>query len=177
MKRWLAHLRARWQSFAGDADQGRQASHELWSLIRARPVDGEPGMPAVPRLTWPLAGRLTSRFGMRHGRMHDGIDIAMPVGTPVRAALEGVVLLADVMSVYGNVVVVGHGRSLATVYAHLQTIEVAADARVEKGSPIGAVGVTGRSFGAHLHFEVRFDGTPVDPLVFLPEPDGPRSGG
>ena len=171
MKRLLANLRARWRSFVSDADRGREASSDLGSLLRARPIDGEPGMAAVPRLAWPLDGRLTSRFGMRHGRMHDGIDIARPEGTPVHAALGGVVLLADDLSVYGNVVVVGHGRNLATVYAHLQTIEVAADARVEEGRRLGTVGVTGRSFGAHLHFEVRFDGTPVDPLVFLPEPD------
>ena len=165
-------LRARWRSFAGEADQTRQASDQLWSLIRAHKVEGDPGMPALPQLEWPVGGRLTSGFGMRHGRMHEGIDIAIAVGDPVYAALRGVVLLASELGVYGNVVVIGHGRSLATVYAHLGTVEVAPEDSVEPKRRLGTVGSTGRTFGAHLHFEVRFDGTAVDPLVFLGEATG-----
>jgi murein DD-endopeptidase MepM/ murein hydrolase activator NlpD len=101
--------------------------------------------------------------------MHQGIDIAIAVGAPVYPALRGVVLLASELGVYGNVVVIGHGRSLATVYAHLGTVEVAWEDSVEPKRRLGTVGATGRTFGAHLHFEVRFDGTPVDPLVYLTE--------
>jgi murein DD-endopeptidase MepM/ murein hydrolase activator NlpD len=73
------------------------------------------------------------------------------------------------------VVVIGHGGGLATVYAHLDRVEVAEDDRVEPACRLGTSGSTGRSFGAHLHFEVRFDGTPVDPLVFLDDVDRPRA--
>jgi murein DD-endopeptidase MepM/ murein hydrolase activator NlpD len=130
-------------------------------------------MDAAPRLEWPVAGRVTSRFGMRHGRLHEGIDIARPVGTPVHPARPGVVLLAEDMGAYGNAVVLLHGGTLATVYAHLDRVDVTAAESVERERCLGTVGTTGRSFGAHLHFEVRFDGTAVDPLVFLEEAPAP----
>jgi len=169
MRRLAVPLRARWRSFAGEADRARLESRELWSFLRSRRVEGEPGMAAVPRFAWPVTGRLTDRFGMRYGRMHDGIDIVVPAGTPVHPALRGLVLLAGKRPIYGNVVVLGHGRDLATVYAHLESVEVAEESVVDPERQLGTVGSTGRSFGAHLHFEARFDGTPVDPLVFLPQ--------
>ena len=108
---------------------------------------------------------------MRHGRLHEGIDISAPHGIPVHPALGGVVLRAGELAGYGNTVVIGHGASFATVYAHLERIEVAEEIRVEFETRLGTVGSTGRSFSAHLHFEVRFDGTAIDPLVFLKEAD------
>jgi murein DD-endopeptidase MepM/ murein hydrolase activator NlpD len=168
---FLGRMKARWRSFSREADEGRQASIELWSLIRAAGMDDRPGA-ELPRFDWPLTGHVTSRFGMRDGRMHEGIDIAAAVGTPVHAALGGVVLLASELSVYGNLVVVGHGRSLATVYAHLETVEIAQDEAVAPRQRLGSVGLTGRSFGPHLHFEARFEGTAVDPLVYLQAPGG-----
>jgi len=179
MKRLAAQLRGRWRSFAGEADATRQASFEIWSLISARRVEGESAIAAVPRLEWPVLGRITSRFGIRHGRMHEGIDIALPAGSPLHPALRGVVLLAGELGSYGNVIVVDHGGSLATVYAHLEKVDVAAEHRVDPERCVGTVGSTGRAFGAHLHFEVRFDGTAVDPLVFLGEanPMAGREGG
>jgi murein DD-endopeptidase MepM/ murein hydrolase activator NlpD len=149
---------------------------QIWSSIRARAGRGPAGTEAVPRLAWPLRGRITSRFGMRHGRLHEGIDIAAPAGVEVHAALRGSVLLAAEIGAYGKVVVLAHGGSVATVYAHLASVEVAEEDEVEPGRPLGTVGSTGNSSGAHLHFEVRFDGTAVDPLVFLND-DGPRRGG
>lgn len=179
MKRLAAQLRGRWRSFAGEADATRQASFEIWSLISARRVEGESAIAAVPRLEWPVLGRITSRFGIRHGRMHEGIDIALPAGSPLHPALRGVVLLAGELGSYGNVIVVDHGGSLATVYAHLEKVDVAEEHRVDPERCVGTVGSTGRAFGAHLHFEVRFDGTAVDPLVFLGEanPMAGREGG
>lgn len=171
MKRLAAQLRARWRSFTGDADAIRQASIEIWALIRAGQVSGESQTAALPQLEWPLRGRVTSRFGMRHGRLHEGIDISAPRDTPVHPALGGVVLRAGELVGYGTVVVIGHGASFATVYAHLESVEVAEDNRVEPEGRLGTIGSTGRSFGAHLHFEVRFDGTAIDPLVLLKEAD------
>jgi uncharacterized SAM-binding protein YcdF (DUF218 family) len=175
LTRLAAQLRARWLSFTGEADAVRQASVEIWALIRARHVQADSQTAALPRLAWPVLGRMTSRFAMRHGRLHEGIDIGVPRGTSVHPALGGVVLRVGELAGYGTVVVIGHGGGLATVYAHLDRVEVAEDDRVEPACRLGTSGSTGRSFGAHLHFEVRFDGTPVDPLVFLEDVARPRA--
>jgi uncharacterized SAM-binding protein YcdF (DUF218 family) len=172
LKRLAAQLRVRWRSFTGETDAIRQTSVAIWMLIRARQTPGDSETAGLPRFAWPVRGRMTSRFAMRHGRLHEGIDISVPRGSPVHAAMGGVVLRAGELVGYGNVVVIGHSSSLATVYAHLESVDVAEERQVEPEERIGTVGSTGRSFGAHLHFEVRFDGTPVDPLVFLGEADG-----
>lgn len=174
IRRLATQLRARWCSLTGEADATRQTSMEIWALIRARQMQGDSQTAVLPQLKWPLLGRTTSRFAMRHGRLHEGIDISAPGGTPVHPALGGVVLRAGNMVNYGKVVIIGHGGSLATVYAHLESLEVAEEDRVEPERCLGTVGSTGRSFGTHLHFEVRFDGTPVDPLVFLEDVDRVR---
>lgn len=169
MKAALRGLTARWRAFAGEADAVRDASVAIASAIRAARSGEDRPMGALPRLSRPVDGRITSRFAMRDGRLHEGIDIAQREGTPVRPAMPGVVLLADELPGYGRVVVIDHGGDVATVYGHLSSVDVAAGVRAEPARPIGAVGTTGRAFGAHLHFEVRFDGTAVDPLVFLAE--------
>ncbi len=163
----LAQLRTRWRSFIAEADATRTSSAEIWRLIGAQPIQGGAEATALPKLAWPVHGRVTSRFEMRHGRLHEGIDMSAPRGTPVHAALPGVVAYCGELPSYGNVVVVHHGGNYATVYAHLDRIEVALHDRVACEQRVGTVGISGRSFGAHLHFEVRFDGTPVDPLVLL----------
>jgi murein DD-endopeptidase MepM/ murein hydrolase activator NlpD len=159
-------LAARWRAFAA-AGATRRASEEIWSLIRAHRLQSDLATAAKPALAWPVAGRITSHFGMRRGRLHEGLDIAQAAGTPVRAALPGVVLLAGELGAYGNVVVLLHSSALATVYAHLDRVDVTREDRVERGRQLGTVGATGHAFGVHLHFEVRFEGTAVDPLVFL----------
>lgn len=166
--RLAEEIRLRWRSFVREADEVRGASEAIAAALRGRSAstDSQPGV--VPRLAWPVEGRTTSRFAMRDGRLHEGIDIAQVVGTAVRPALPGVVVLAEELPGYGRVVVVQHTTELATVYAHLDEVDVALEDHVEPGRRLGTVGTSGRSFGAHLHFEVRFDGTPVDPLVFLP---------
>lgn len=169
-------ITAHWSAFAGEADSARRASDEISTVIRQSRVTEESSIHIVQSLKWPVAGRQTSRFGMRNGRMHDGLDIGLKAGSPVYPAMPGIVLLADELGSYGNVVVIEHGGSLATVYAHLQSISVAKGRRVGCENIIGAVGSTGRAFGPHLHFEVRFDGTAVEPLVFLEKADSTAPG-
>jgi murein DD-endopeptidase MepM/ murein hydrolase activator NlpD len=117
-------------------------------------------------LIWPVNGPITSGFGWRWGRMHEGIDIGVPCGTPIHAAASGTVIYSGWMDGYGNFVVIDHGNGLATAYGHQSAIYVSGGS-VSQGQSIGAVGSTGNSTGCHLHFEVRVNGTPVDPLGYL----------
>ena len=98
--------------------------------------------------------------------MHNGIDISAPSGTAVRAAASGRVIAAGWMGGYGNLVVIDHGGGLSTAYAHLSSIWVGGGS-VSQGQTIGAVGCTGSCTGPHLHFEVRVNGSPVDPFSYL----------
>jgi len=119
-------------------------------------------------LRWPLQGVLYSRFGVRQGQRHDGIDISAPEGTPVLAAGAGVVVYTGRQSGYGAIVIVKHDGGLVTLYAHNSAVLVKEGERVEAGTPIARVGQSGRTTGPHLHFEVR-DGTrPRNPLFYLP---------
>ncbi|MDQ4019904.1 MAG: peptidoglycan DD-metalloendopeptidase family protein, partial [Actinomycetota bacterium] len=115
---------------------------------------------------WPVSGTVTSGYGPRWGRMHEGIDISAPTGTPVRAAASGQVIIAGTMGGYGNIVVIDHGGGISTAYAHLSSIWVGGGT-VSQGQGIGAVGCTGSCTGPHLHFEVRVNGSPVNPLAYL----------
>ena len=117
-------------------------------------------------LGWPVAGPVTSGFGMRWGRMHEGIDIAVGVGTPVRAAAAGTVIYAGWMGGYGNLVVIDHGNGLSTAYAHNSSLAASVGQSVAPGE-CSYSGNTGHSTGPHVHFEVRVDGSAVDPLGYL----------
>ncbi|MFS8664868.1 MAG: LysM peptidoglycan-binding domain-containing M23 family metallopeptidase [Limnochordales bacterium] len=119
-------------------------------------------------LSWPLNGRLTSAFGPRWGRMHYGIDVAAPTGTPVLAAAPGTVTYADWMGTYGLLVVIDHGNGLETRYAHNSRVLVKVGDQVQRGQRIALVGSTGNSTGPHLHLEVVLDGEHQDPLEWLP---------
>lgn len=122
----------------------------------------------APRWQWPLAGRITSRYGWRWGRMHRGLDIAASPGTPVRAAAAGRVLFAGWQSGYGLVVILAHPDGYQTVYGHNSRLSVKAGQWVPAGAVLAAVGATGNATGPHLHFEVRVPGGYVDPLRVLP---------
>jgi murein DD-endopeptidase MepM/ murein hydrolase activator NlpD len=115
---------------------------------------------------WPVNGSVVSGFGMRWGRMHEGIDIAVPTGTPIRAAASGSISLAGVSGGYGNYTCISHGGALSTCYAHQSQILIGTG-QVAQGQIIGLVGCTGHCFGPHLHFEVRVNGQAVDPLGYL----------
>jgi murein DD-endopeptidase MepM/ murein hydrolase activator NlpD len=123
--------------------------------------------PSSSGLIWPVNGPVTSPFGYRWGRLHAGIDIGVPYGTPIHAAASGHVVIAGWVGGYGNYTCIDHGGGLATCYAHQSAFAVSAGQAVVQGQVIGYVGSTGHSFGAHLHFEVRVNGSPVDPLGYL----------
>lgn len=112
----------------------------------------------------PTQGVITSHFGPRWGRMHNGVDIAAPTGTPVTAAGDGKVIFAGQMSGYGNIMIVDHGSGTTTWYGHLSGFTASPGQTVSKGQQIGKVGSTGRSTGPHLHWEVRQGGKPTSPL-------------
>jgi murein DD-endopeptidase MepM/ murein hydrolase activator NlpD len=118
-------------------------------------------------LQWPLRGVLYGRFGKKGREPHDGIDLAAPKGTPVRTASPGLVLYAGEQRGYGNIVLVEHANGLITLYAHNNDVRVRTGQTVREGQVVATVGESGRTSGPHLHFEVRRDGRPVDPLDFL----------
>ena len=118
-------------------------------------------------LIWPINGAFTSPFGFRWGRLHAGVDLAAPEGTPIRAADAGTVVLAGWTGGYGNYTCIAHGGALTTCYAHQSRYGTSVGANVSQGQVIGYVGNTGHSFGAHLHFETRVNGTPVNPMSYL----------
>lgn len=120
------------------------------------------------KFMWPARGRLSSRFGLRRGRPHDGIDVAASRGTPIYAAESGRVIHSGRMGGYGKVVIVKHAGAYRTVYAHASRLVVKKGAFVERGQKIAEVGSTGRSTGPHVHFEIRRSETPQNPLGFLP---------
>ena len=120
-------------------------------------------------LIWPVKGQLTSRFGNRNGRHHDGIDIGARKGTLVVAAADGKVMFSGWGPTgYGLMVIIRHKHNLTTVYAHNAHIHVRKNQTVKRGQKIASVGNTGRSSGPHLHFEVRNDSHPMNPLNYLP---------
>ncbi len=132
-------------------------------------------MPSI----WPTRGWVTSTFGDfrsfrlraggHGGRWHEGMDIAAPHGTPIMASGDGLVTYSGYRSGYGNMIVVDHGNGIASVYAHCSTVFVEEGRRVGRGMIIAAVGNTGRSTGPHLHYEIRVDGVPVNPMNYIVE--------
>ncbi len=119
---------------------------------------------------WPLSvrGTISSPYGYRGSEFHTGVDLAAPYGTPVLAAESGTVILVKYLTTsYGHYVVIDHGGSYTTLYAHMSTINVSVGDTVSRGQQIGAVGSTGRSTGNHLHFEVRINGSHTNPLSYI----------
>jgi murein DD-endopeptidase MepM/ murein hydrolase activator NlpD len=125
------------------------------------------GFPSSAGFIWPCDGVVVSGFGMRWGRMHEGIDIGCSYGAPNRAAAVGTVIYAGWLGGYGNLVVVDHGNGLSTAYAHASSILVGVGQSVAQGQTVSLVGSTGHATGPHLHFEVRVNGVAVDPLPYL----------
>ena len=127
----------------------------------------------------PVRGILTSGFGYRsdpmtHGRgVHQGVDIAASAGQPVHASADGVVMRAGLVGGLGKAVYLSHGYGLTTRYGHMSRVDVRPGQRVHRGDVVGLVGNTGRSTGFHLHYEVRVDGEPVNPLGYILDEPGP----
>lgn len=125
------------------------------------------GANAISFLQFPSKGTITSPFGMRWGKMHNGIDIGAPMGNPIYAAMDGKVICAEWEDGYGKVIKIDHGVGVETVYGHCSSIEVNAGQSVKRGQKIGEVGSTGNSTGPHVHFEVRVKEAPQDPMRYL----------
>ena len=165
----LSDLSAKERAEAGEIDALQQSSAALAAQIRAAQAGASSS--TVTRssagLIWPVSGPITSPYGWRWGRLHQGIDIGVPTGTPIEAAASGKVIYCGWETGYGNLVVLDNGGNLATAYAHQSAIAVTCGEDVNQGQVIGYVGCTGYCTGPHLHFEVRINGNPVDPLGYL----------
>jgi murein DD-endopeptidase MepM/ murein hydrolase activator NlpD len=145
--------------------QAEQA--RISAALTGAPAPG-PVQQGSGQLIWPLSGPVTGVFGeVRPGHLHSGIDIAVPEGTPIRAADSGNVVIAGYTGGYGNYTCVQHTGSLSTCYGHQSRFAASVGQSVSQGQVIGYSGNTGNSTGPHLHFETRVNGTPVDPMGYL----------
>jgi murein DD-endopeptidase MepM/ murein hydrolase activator NlpD len=153
----------------GQAQAASDSIAVLTVLVKDRLEQESRGVPTL----WPVRGLVTSPFGARMSpygeglEMHPGIDISAHYGLPVTAAGSGEVIFAGRDPGYGSLVIVDHGGQLDTLYGHLSALYVREGQSVRRGQAIGAVGATGRATGAHLHYEVRVNGAPVDPRRYL----------
>ncbi len=166
----LASIQSDRSEVLAEIDDLEAQSAALAARIRAAQDQGSSSAPPVSgsgQLSWPVSGPVTSGFGVRWGRTHEGIDIAVGQGTPVHAAGAGTVIYAGWMDGYGNLVVVDHGNGLSTAYGHNSTLASSVGQAVAAGQVIAYSGSTGHSTGPHVHFEVRLNGNPVDPLGYL----------
>jgi peptidoglycan DL-endopeptidase CwlO len=167
----LGNVKESKSEFLHEAAGLQQASASLAAQIRSAQsrssYSAGDSTPSAAGFIWPVNGPVVSPFGWRWGRMHEGIDIGVGYGTPIRAAASGRVVYAGWMSGYGNLVAIDHGRGISTAYGHQSSIAVGVGQVVSQGQTIGYVGCTGHCFGPHLHFEVRINGSPVDPLGYL----------
>ena len=137
-------------------------------LLKSRkPVKKRPVSRKTARLLWPAGGTISSGYGIRHGKMHQGIDITRDGGREIRAAGSGKVIFAGGKSGYGRTIIIDHGGGLSTLYAHNAKLYVRKGSRVKKGAIISKMGASGASKGIHLHFEVRLRNKPQNPLRYL----------
>jgi len=159
-KATLADVSAHREELEGDlSDMSAQIAEQLGGYVG-------PIQPGAAGFIWPVSGSVVSPFGMRWGRMHEGVDIAAPSGTAIRAAKAGTIVLASWYGGYGQYTCIDHGGGLSTCYAH-QSRFARTSGHVAQGEIIGYVGCTGHCFGDHLHFEVRIGGSPTDPMAYL----------
>lgn len=182
-----ANIDAERKEAEGLQDRSNELERELAEIAAAQAraeareeaAQQDVGIPDVPDVVtqsrsasgfaWPLNGAVTSGYGWRWGRMHNGIDIDGNTGDPIRASKGGTVFFAGYDdNGYGNHVVITHDGGFSTVYAHATTVAVSAGQRVSQGELIATVGCTGSCTGPHLHFEIRVNGSPQDPMRYLP---------
>lgn len=156
------------------SEQQFKALFQTWKKFDGGMPQGGIAIPSVQPVT---QLRFTSNFGIRSdpfqgtARMHAGVDIPGPIGTPIYATADGIIAHADRQGGYGNMIEINHGKGIATRYGHLSKILVGDGTRVTRGQLIGLMGSTGRSTGSHLHYEVRIDGHAVNPVPFLTTAD------
>ena len=167
----LSQLSASERAEAEEIDSLQASSAALTARIQAAQAQhsssGPSSTPSAGGLIWPASGPVTSPFGFRWGRMHEGIDIGASYGSAIHAAASGTVIYCGWESGYGNLTVIDHGGNLATACGHQSSIAVTCGQQVSQGQVIGYVGSSGHSTGPHLHFEVRINGAPVDPMGYL----------
>jgi len=173
-KRRLLKDRAVWERALAELEQdSAEVGAMLQRLQRTSGGQARLTTPYQGKLIRPLQGRISSGYGYRvHPiyrvrKMHTGVDFAAPTGTPIRAAADGTVVHAARWGGYGNCIILDHGGGLATLYGHCSRLAVKEGGTVTQGQVVGYVGSTGLSTGPHLHFEVRRDGQPVDPMPLL----------
>jgi murein DD-endopeptidase MepM/ murein hydrolase activator NlpD len=163
----LAKIKAKEQELDGDvADLQAKIAAQLapGNALPAGPIQG-----GSSGIIWPVNGPVVSGFGWRfgHTEFHEGVDIAVGTGTPIRAAASGTVAIAAPTGGYGNYTCIDHGGGLSTCYGHQESFAVSGGQRVSQGQVIGYAGCTGHCFGPHVHFEVRINGQAVDPMSYL----------
>ncbi len=163
----LDSLTAEERADAEELDSLQAVSADLEAKIRAAQAHSTVQHVSGAGFIWPVNAAITSPFGWRWGRMHEGVDLGAAYGTPIAAAAAGAVIYAGWEGGYGNLTVIDHGGGLATAYGHQSRIAVSVGQSVSQGETIGFVGSTGHSTGPHLHFEVRVNGEAVDPLGYL----------
>jgi len=151
------------------AADGQTAAH-VATAVESAAEDPAPGVLGGPAFRWPLRGRVVDNFGAKvNGAPNDGIDLAVPEGTPVRAAEDGVVAYAgNELKGYGNLVLVRHANGFVTAYANASELLVKRNDQIHKGQVIAKSGQSGTAANPQLHFEIRKNSAPVDPMQYLP---------
>lgn len=171
-KRVDSALDERIRRFEAEADALKREEATLAAIIRRAeatvPAVGGSGAISAGGLIWPIRGKVTSEFGTRWGRMHEGMDIAVSSGTPIKAAKSGTVIFSGQQGGYGNMVVINHGQGFSTVYPHQSRLAATEGQSVDRGQVVGYVGCTGSCTGPHLHFETRVNGAAQNPRRYLP---------
>ncbi len=168
----LASVKHEVEHFESELNALEKEQARIEELIRREQEQGTPA-PSGGQFVRPVPGRITSPFGYRihpilgTRRLHTGVDMGSGYGTPIKAAASGRVILAAYYGGYGNAIIIDHGGGVSTLYAHQSRLGVSKGARVDAGQTIGYVGSTGLSTGPHLHFEVRKNGRPVNPLDYI----------
>ena len=163
----IRHIQGETAALAAEEGRISEILARASAARASRGIDTGPTSVSGAGLIWPVRGTVTSEYGYRWGRLHAGIDIGAPNGTPIRAAKAGEVITAGSMGGYGNCVIIDHGGSFTTLYAHMSRIATSDGASVAQGQLIGYVGSTGHSTGNHLHFETRVSGSPQNPRRYL----------
>lgn len=170
----LSEIRQDRKAYEASLNELERMSKELETIIRNLSGNNSGKAPTPKSIIWPVKGRISSPYGNRFHpilkvwKLHTGMDIAVPRGTPVKAAYGGTVIVSKSLSGYGNTIIIDHGGGISTLYAHNDVLLAKVGAKVNQGDVVAKCGSTGWSTGPHVHFEVRVNGTTVNPAKWLP---------